>query len=137
MITKIIPDKEKAKSILRMAETTEKNINQIIQEMGLGEHQSLLTREYYEVIRELVSAILFADGFKAIGENAHKETIEHLLNYEEISEEEISLIQDLRIRRNKSSYEGRPIKSPYLENSKNKFEDIINKLKKILEKRLK
>lgn len=136
MIIKIIPDKEKASSMLKMAENTEKNVNLIIQNMGLGEHQSLLAREYYEVIRELASAILFVDGFKAVGENAHKETIDYLSKYSDITELEVMEIQDLRIRRNKSSYEGKPIKSPYLENKKDRFEIIINKLKEILKRRL-
>ena len=136
MIIKISSDKEKAKSMLKMAENTEKFIKQIIQKIGLEEHQSLLAREYYEVMRGLASAILFVDGFKAIGENAHKEIIGYLSKYNGISEQEILEIQELRIRRNKNSYEGKPIKSPYLENKKGKFENIINKLKIMLEKKL-
>ncbi|UZE93863.1 MAG: hypothetical protein IB618_03825 [Candidatus Pacearchaeota archaeon] len=137
MIIKITLDREKAKSILKMAENIENMLKEIIKKLGKMEDQSIIVREYYEVIRELITALLLSDGFKAIGEYAHKETIDYLSNYKEFSQDEVMTIQDLRTKRNKSSYEGRPIKSPYLENKKEKLDLIINKLKFILRKRLK
>lgn len=136
MIIKITPDKERAESILRMADSTEVSVKEIIKQIGIKE-QNLITREYYEIIRELSTALLMTDGFKAIGEYAHKETINYLLKYKELSKEEIMDIQDLRMKRNKSSYEGKPIQSPYLENKKEKLDLIIKKLKFILKEKLK
>jgi hypothetical protein len=109
MIIKITPDTERAKSILEMAENTEATIGQILIKIGIKNNQNIIAREYYEVIRELATGILLVEGIKIIGENAHKETIDSLSSYKEISEDEILLLQDLRIKRNKSSYEGRPI----------------------------
>jgi len=137
MIIKITPDIEKARSILNMAEKTEKFIQEIFKKIGIEENQSILVREYYEIIRELASAVLSISGYKAIGENAHKETIDYLSNFKEFSSQEIFEMHELRIRRNKNSYEGVEIKSPYLENRKEEFENIINKLKEILKKKLK
>jgi len=137
MIIKITPDLERAKSILNTAENTEKYIKEIIKKIGIGENQNVLVREYYEIIRELASAVLLSKGFKAVGENAHKETIEHLSNFRELSSQDIFEMQELRIRRNKSSYEGEPVKSPYFENKREKFDNIISKLKNILKKSLK
>jgi hypothetical protein len=137
MIIKITPDMEKVRSILSMAENTEKCIKEIIIKVGIGENQSVLVREYYEIIRELASAVLLSKGFKAVGENAHKETIDCLSNLKEFSSSEIFEMQELRIRRNNNSYEGKPIKSPYFENKREKFESIISKLKNIIKKNLK
>lgn len=137
MITKITPDKERADSMFKMAKSTENVLIKIMNKLGLEEDQSMIVREYYEIIRELITAILFFDGFKTKGENAHKETIDYLSKYKEFSEDEIFSLQDLRIKRNNNSYEGKPIKSPYLENKKQKLDLIIRKLKNILEKRLK
>jgi len=136
MIIKVIPDREKAESMLGMAEKTENALSQIIAKIGLNENQSIIAREYYEAIRGLVTALLLFDGLKAVGEYAHKETIDYLSNYKEFSQDEITAIQDLRIKRNKSSYEGKPIESPYLENKKEKFDKILEKLKYVLRKRL-
>jgi len=136
MIIKITPDKERAKSILKMAENTESAIKSILAQLGVKNNPSIIAREYYEVIRELATGILLAEGIKIIGENAHKETINALSSYNELLEEEIILIQDLRIKRNKSSYEGKPIESSYIENKKQKLDSIIKKLKIILTKKL-
>lgn len=45
-------------------------------------------------------------------------------------------MNDLRIKRNKSSYEGKEIDASYLENKKDKLLDIINKLEIILNKKV-
>ncbi|MDP1695471.1 MAG: hypothetical protein Q8L29_01000 [archaeon] len=102
-IKRITPDKEKAKGILNMVETTLKMIEQINQDA----FPSNITKEYYEVTRELISIILLLDGFKTTGDGAHKRQIEYLeANYKEFSRTEIVLIDDLRITRNKIAYEG-------------------------------
>jgi len=136
MIIKIMPDKERAMSIFNLAKSTELALNEITQKIIIGENQSLVVREYYEIIRELITAVMLCEGLKATGENAHKETINYLSKCEDFSHDEILMIQDLRIRRNNSAYEGKPIKSPYLENKKDKLDSVIGKLKKILEKRV-
>lgn len=137
MIIKIIPDKQRAKSISNMAQDTESFIHNIILKIGINKNQSFLVRDYYEVIRELATAVLLISGFKSIGDNSHKETIEYLSNFKEFSESEISEMQELRIIRNQISYEGKPVSINYLETRINKFNNIINKLKQILEKKLK
>lgn len=131
-----MPDKEKARSMLVMAEYTEKSLRKVLEKMSLEEHQSMIAREYYELIRELATAILILDGFKAIGESAHKETIDNLSRHKEFLQDEIYDMQELRLKRNRNSYEGKPIKSPYIENKKQKFDLIILKLKENLKKRL-
>lgn len=133
MIIKINSDKEKAKSILQMAESREKFLKDL---KNIKVYSTIIAENYYEVIKELCIAIGLAEGYKSIGENAHKEIINLIERYNEFDESAIETIQDLRIRRNKSSYEGKPIEEIYLENRKQDLLNIIEKLKILLQKLL-
>ena len=133
MIIKIAPDKEKAKSMLELIKDREK----FILSLSINEISSTIIAEnYYEIIKELATIIALLDGFKATGENAHKELIEYMSKYKELSEDEVVLMNDLRIKRNKSSYEGKKIDKSYLENKKTKLLNIIAKLKNIVNNKL-
>lgn len=132
-IEEITPDKEKAKSIMRMVETT----LDMIKTIDIKKYASNVLKEYYDVIREMMTTILLVDGYKTVGEGAHKKLIEYLdKNYEQFTEYEISLLNDLRITRNKISYNGFFITEDYLERKIKDILDIIFKLKKMINKRL-
>lgn len=132
MIIKVTPDKEKVESMLKLI----RNREEFVSSVDIEKFSTIATENYYEIIKELATAVLLLDGFKTTGENAHKELIDYLSNYNELSEYEISLINDLRIKRNKSSYEGKPIDKEYLRNKKDKLLIIIDKLKKLIKSRL-
>lgn len=132
MIVKVFPDKEKVKSITKLVEEREKFVSQINKE----EFPTIASEHYYEIIKELATSLLLLDSKKALGENAHKETIEDLSKYKEFSYEEITILQDLRIKRNKNSYEGKQISKEYLENKEEKLKLIISNLKNIISKKL-
>ncbi len=133
MIIKILPDKEKAKSIFQMVESRQQFLEDLEK---IKAYPTIIVENYYEVIKELCTAIILIDGYKTIGESAHKELIDLIGKYKEFSRFEIEIIHDLRIRRNKSSYEGKPIELDYLLNKKEIFIKIIIKLKKILERKI-
>ena len=124
---KVTPDKERAKSILGMIKQREKFINNINE----NEFSTILAENYYEIIKELCTAIALTEGYKFIGENAHKELIDFMKNYN-MGEDQLVIMNDLRIRRNKSSYEGKPIEQIYLHNKKADLLIIIKKLKEVL-----
>ncbi len=126
MILKISPDKERARSMLHMAESGEAFLKSI---KNSGMYATIIAKHYYEIIQELCIAIGFANGYKYIGENAHKEAIQFMKNYKTVTDEDLEIMQDLRIRRNKSSYEGKPIESIYLRNKEKDLLKIIEKLK--------
>jgi hypothetical protein len=132
MIIRITPDKEKARSMINMIKDREIFLSSV----DIGKFSTIAAENYYEIIKELASVTLLLDGYKATGENAHKDLIDYLNNYKEITEEEIIIMDDLRIKRNKSSYEGKRIESIYLQNKKDKLILIINKLKKLVNNRL-
>ena len=132
MIIKTTLDKEKVKSILNLSNEREKFVYSI-------DHKKFSTNaaeNYYEIIKELASALLLLNGLKSIGEYTHKDLIDYLINYKEFSEQEIIFINDLRIKRNNSSYEGKKIDPIYLINNKKKILEIIEKLKVTINRRL-
>ncbi|MCZ7385380.1 MAG: hypothetical protein O8C67_17150 [Candidatus Methanoperedens sp.] len=130
---KTIPDREKAKSILKMVETTLEMISAI----DSRKYPSNVLKEYYEVIRELITVILLLDGYKTQGEGAHKKLIEYLeKNYPEFKRHEISLIDDLRLTRNRIAYNGFFVTDEYLERKMKEILAIIEKLRVIIYKKL-
>jgi len=132
-LIKITPDMEKASSILKMADTT----IEMIKIIDVNRFGSNLIKEYYDIIRELVSVVLLLDGYKTYGEGAHKKLVEYLENnYKEFTAYEISLIDDLRIIRNKIAYDGFFVDSSYLERKLPDIIPIITKLKSLSVKKL-
>ncbi|MFZ2455353.1 MAG: hypothetical protein WAX07_02610 [Candidatus Altiarchaeia archaeon] len=132
-LIKTAPDKEKAKSILKMAETT----LEMIQTIDLERFPSNAAKEYYDVIRELISVVLLLDGYKTYGEGAHKKTIEYLSkHYKEFTEQEISTIEELRILRNRIAYDGFFLQKEYLTRKEPLLESVIQKLRTLIKKKV-
>ncbi|MBS3085541.1 hypothetical protein J4225_02550 [Candidatus Pacearchaeota archaeon] len=132
MIIKTTPDNEKVKSVLRLIKERE----EFISFADSSRFSTSVVENYYEIIKELAGALILLDGLKATGENAHKDLINYLINYEEFLEEDIVFMNDLRIKRNNSSYEGKRINSVYFQNNKNKILSIILRLKEIIKRRI-
>jgi hypothetical protein len=131
-LIKITPNEEKARSILRMVDITLEMIGQIDKK----KFPSNVIKEYYETIRELMSIILLLDGYKIIGENAHKRLIGYLEKNYEFDDGDISFIDDLRILRNKIAYDGFFIKEEYLDRNIGNIKGIISKLKETVRGKL-
>lgn len=132
MIIKVTPDKEKVKSILQLIDEREAFTTSI-------DHEKFSTNaseNYYEIIKELANALLLIDGLKTIGEYAHKDLIDYLINYKEFTESDILFMNDLRIKRNNSAYDGKKIDPIYLINNKKRILELIMKLKKVIKKKL-
>ncbi len=132
MIIKVIPDKEKTKSILILVKERESFVSTIDSE----KFPTNAAENYYEIVKELATGLILLDGFKTIGDSAHKELIDKLRDYDEFTEEEIIFLNDLRIKRNNSSYDGKKIDPSYLKNNKAMILEIIEKLKSTILKNL-
>jgi len=132
-LTRITPDKEKARSILKMVDTT----LEMIKHLDKSKFPSNVAKEYYEVIREMISIILLLDGYKTVGEGAHKKQIDYLEeNYKEFNKIDIALIDDLRIIRNKIAYDGFFVKQNYIERKLSDIQEVIKKLKWVINKKI-
>lgn len=128
-LIRISPDKEKAVSIFKMAETS----LEMIKSISIIKFPSNITKEYYEIIRGLISIILLLDGYKTFGEGSHKTLVDYLeQNYKEFGGDEIELINDLRIKRNKIAYDGFFVSENYVSDRIEDINKVIIKLKKII-----
>lgn len=133
MLIRTDVDQERAKSILRMVEQT----LLMVSEIDFKQFSSNVSKEYYEIIRELMSVVLLLDGFKTIGDGAHKEIIEYVSkNYSQFSSQEMELIDELRITRNKIAYEGFFVNSDYLNRNISLIKEIIEKFKILVQEKM-
>jgi len=132
-LTRTTPDKAKAGSILKMARTT----LEMVKNIDERRFASNMVKEYYDIIRLLISAVLVLDGLKTYGEGAHKKAIEYLnRNFREFTEFDITLINDLRITRNRISYNGFFVTEEFFSKRKGAIHQIIRKLENIIEQKL-
>jgi len=91
---------------------------------------SLIVSDYYEIIKELITAILISTGIKTL---SHKKLIEQTKEFKEINEKEYYLMDELRIIRNKINYDGFFVEYDYLERKERDIKTVIKKLSKILQ----
>ena len=62
-LIKITPNKERARSILEMT----KLISERIKSQDKIKMASLIISDYYEIIKELITAVLLIEGYKTLG----------------------------------------------------------------------
>ena len=91
--------------------------------------------EYYEIIKELITGIMYFDGFKTL---SHISLLEYIKEeyLEEITKQELNIIDILRKLRNDILYYGQKIDQSFLDNYEENIKQIINKLIIILSKKL-
>ena len=84
-----------------------------------------------------MTIILLLDGYKTFGEGAHRRLIEYLeKNYNQFNSYEISLINSLRITRNKISYDGFFVEETYVQRKLKDIWNIIDKLEEIIKEKI-
>jgi hypothetical protein len=128
----IQPDFQKAKGIKNVI----KNRREFVREFQGKVFPTIICENYYEIIKELATALFLCKGVKFVGEFAHKELIDSTTNLLNLEESFLILLQDLRVRRNGSLYYGELFEESYLINNKNKIELIIQRIDKFLDKEL-
>jgi len=128
MILIITPDKEKAKSLKNMAQTTIKRLK----ETNTSKYPSNTLKDYYDIIHELMEAISLTKGIKFKGDGAHQELIEYIVKEYDFSEQERILLQQIRDYRNRISYEGFMINENFIISNDKKIQEIIDKLSNLI-----
>jgi uncharacterized protein (UPF0332 family) len=125
-IRKVSVDKDKINSILKMCSVRLKFVKK--QEVD-NETASIVTEGYYEIIKELLTALLLKNGLKS---DNHECLISFFKkNYSEY-EYEINIIYELKNIRNRISYNGLFVEKQYLIKNKLEFEHIIKLLIKLV-----
>ena len=128
MILIIKPDKEKAKSLKNMAQTTIKRLK----ETNTSKYPSNTLKDYYDIIHELMEAISLTKGIKFKGDGAHQELIEYIVKEYDFSEQERIFLQQIRDYRNRISYEGFMINENFIISNDKKIQEIIDKLSNLI-----
>jgi hypothetical protein len=121
-IFKITKDERRAKALKEMAKNRLSSIS------CLKEPYRIL-EEYYEIIKELLTSFMYLQGFKTL---SHKTLVEYSAkNITSLSTQEISLIDELRVKRNNIVYYGEQITQDFLKSREEKIKEIIVKLIKL------
>lgn len=131
-IEKTSPDKEKARSLYKMAVATFSMANTV----DRHKFPSNVLKEYYELIRQLIDITLLVKGFKARGESAHEETIMMAYQQGTLTVKEHLLANELRKMRNRIAYEGFFVDYDYLNRKEKDVIALIEKLIKMAEAEL-
>jgi len=129
-IFRISKDKERAKDLFTMAKERLELLELIPKDKAYK-----IIEEYYEIIKELLTAIMYLDGYKTL---SHIKLIEYFSsNYEELDEKELKLIDTLRKFRIGIVYYGRKISQDFLINNEDEIKKIVKTLLKIVEGKVK
>jgi len=125
-IRKVGIDLDKIKSILKMVSLELKIISKIAVN---SDSASKLAKDYYEIIKELLIALLLSNGLKS---SNHECLVSFLkTNYHQY-EYEIKIIHELKDIRNRISYDGYFVDKDYINKNKSEFEHIIELLEKLI-----
>lgn len=117
-IFKITPDERRASALIDMAKDRYKNIN--------FKEPYRTIEEYYEIIKELLTAFMYRKGFKTL---SHKSLIDFARsNMKLLSSSELSLVDELRIKRNNIVYYGEKVSREFLNSRQDSIKEIIEKL---------
>ncbi|MBU1136367.1 MAG: hypothetical protein ABIG37_01440 [Nanoarchaeota archaeon] len=129
-IFRITKDIERAKDLFEMAKERLQDLP-LIPKIRTYK----IIEEYYEIIKELLTAIMYSDGYKTL---SHKKLIEYFeKNYNEIDYSGIKIIDSLRKFRNDVVYYGKKISENFLINNEKEIKKIISQLLKIAERKIK
>ena len=124
-IKKVRLDKDKINSIIKVVNARLKAMSQVKVD---NETATVQVTDYYEVIKELLTALLLKHGMKSDNHECLISFFKKYYNYEY----ETNLMHGLKDLRNRASYEGLFIKKDYLDKNELEFRHIIGLLKKLI-----
>jgi hypothetical protein len=128
-IFKITKDKERAKSLNKTA-LERLDLIKLFPKSATFK----IVEEYYSTTLELITSIMYSDGFKTL---SHTSAIEYLSkNYKEFSLSEIKLIDKMRKLRNGIVYYGEQVNEEFLINYQEDIIKLISKLQKIVAEKI-
>ena len=129
-VAKVSKDKETARSLwnnlderLRFLKTINKSFPNMIFET------------VYEIIREAINALMLLDGYKPY---SHEVVIAFLEKFyrKNFEEYELKTLNELRIKRNNSFYNGEKVSLEFAEKSTEFLDELFPKLKSLFEGKL-
>lgn len=128
-IKNVQKDFEKVTGLVKVAKARIKALKQI----KIDEQTStIIIEQYYESIKELLTALLLANGKKS---KNHEKLIEYFKKHYDYKYES-QIIEELRKYRNKINYEGIFVKPEYLKKNKLEFNHIFSVIAELVEHQL-
>lgn len=128
-VFKITNDIDKAKALFEMSKDRFEDISLIPK----GKYYRII-ETYYEIIKELLTSLMYIDGYKTL---SHVKLIEYFsVNYSDLDEKQIKLIDRLRRLRIDIVYYGKQVKEEFILNNEDDIKEIIDVLIGVVEKRL-
>ena len=129
-IFRISKDRDRAEDLLIMAKERLEMIYLIPKDKSYK-----IIEEYYEIIKELLTALMYLDGYKTL---SHKKLIDYFVNnYKDLGDFQLILINNLRKFRNDIVYYGKKISKDFLVNNESDIKKIISILIKLVKMRIK
>ncbi len=130
-VRSIKPDMQMASAILRMIEVRMKALEEL---KNNPEFVSLVVEDYYEILKEAITALMAIDGYKTL---SHEVLIAYLKEfYPQFSGAEIGLADQLRQTRNKIAYKGFFVAPEFVERNDAKMRELVIKITNILREKL-
>lgn len=121
-------DSEKIDSLIKTAQLRLSYLkNSIID----GNTVSFIVEGYYEVIKELLTALLLSRGLRS---KNHQCLIAYFYRSYPDYEAEAHLISQMSYLRNRLDYYGEPIELEFYEKNKKEFENVIKLLARLIKK---
>ncbi len=130
-IRNITVDREKAISMLKLCKVRLRLVQQVKLDK---ETASIIAEDYYEIIKEMLTALLLLNGKKS---DNHECLISFFKNNYPSKEYETKVIYELKKIRNAIDYEGIFVREDYVKRNKLEFLHIINFLSKEIEEKFK
>lgn len=127
-IERVECDIDKINAILKMSKV---RLHFFQKQEADEETATLITEGYYDVIKELLIALLLKDGLKS---KNHECLISYFKKKYPQHEYETQCIAELKTIRNRITYDGDFIKKEYLEKNRLEFEHIISLILSLIEK---
>ncbi len=126
-IEKIECDSDKIRAILKMGKV---RLRFFQKQDADEETATLITEGYYDVIKELLIALLLKEGLKSMN---HECLISYFKKKYPQYEYEIQCIAELKTIRNRITYDGDFINKNYLDKNRIEFEHIISLILSLIE----
>lgn len=127
-IRKVEVDKEQINSII---ETAEKRLEFISSNKATKDNVSFIVENYYEIIKELLVALLLKNGLKS---SNHQCLISYFYRKNPDYEFEVNLISQMSYLRNRLNYYGERIDFDFYDKNKDEFNKLIDLIKGLIRK---
>ena len=136
-VIRTTPDRERAKSLLKTIEIRLDSVL-LLKNADIKKFASKITEEYYEIVLELVTALMSVDGYKVSADTVggHVASIQHMRSYTELGAHDIELMDDLRKLRIGIKYYGRRVSNDYLQAREKEIVGLIRKLQAMVRAKL-